>query len=172
MLASPLFSAPAALPSHGLRAGSPTFLLSHFPALCLLFTPPHSLCSVCLQELSGGTAALPERRSHGMLKGIRDQEAMAEPEVQATQGAAPPSFPRRPNSQGAGLCPHSARHSGDPEPFVSQRPKPTHCLPKAEGRAVMPRIRGRGGIFPRPSPISSRAKILKPWVSGPLDIRK
>lgn len=78
-----------------------------------------------------------------MLKGISDKEAVAEPEEGPVHaGSSPPSFPRRPNDQDAGLCPHSARHPGDPKPFVSQRPKPTHCLPKAEGRAVTSRIRG------------------------------
>lgn len=77
-----------------------------------------------------------------MLKGISDKEAVAEPEEGPVHaGSSPPSFPRRPNDQDAGLCPHSARHPGDPKPFVSQRPKPTLS---AQGRGQSCHVQDQG----------------------------
>lgn len=73
-----------------------------------------------------------------MLKGIRDREAAAEPEEGPVHGgAAPPSFPRRPNDQDAGLCPHSARHPGG-----SKKP-PALCLSKTKTHSLSAQGRGQ-----------------------------
>lgn len=93
MLASPLPFPPCVLLSlpAGLRAGSHLFCWSRFPSP--LSAPPcFTRFALCLQGLFGDTRVLPEKMSNGMLKGIRDKEAVAEPVKSPLHPGSSPSF--------------------------------------------------------------------------------
>lgn len=82
----PLPSPRTALPSCWSLTFAAWSLLQPFAAPCF------TRLALCLQEFFGNTAVLPEKMSNGMLKGISDKEALAEPEEGPVRPGSSPTF--------------------------------------------------------------------------------
>lgn len=87
----PVLSPPLMLLSlpAGLSRVSHLFCLSRFPSP-LSATSCFTRFALCLQSLFG--EVLPEKMSNGMLKGIRDKEAVAEPVKGPLHPSSSPTF--------------------------------------------------------------------------------